>query len=139
MPDQDDAFAAIDSALTSIDSAITANDRSGALSGLFGALGGINALALPEQPTPIVVPTGAEQRGGTPTSPGVAMITRRMLHRNDDGVDEGKLQERLKKALTSVDAIVERFHPDSWTVSAGCPLGVSVSLTWNAKKNTPDS
>jgi hypothetical protein len=129
--DVDDQLAAIDAALKASADAIDQENQAAALAGLFGAVAGINALAAPI-PTPVVMPAGPEYRGGGP--PGAPSSMRGILGRDRGDVDPAKLQERLGKVLASVQKIVDKFGPDSYTISAGFPLGVNVSLTWNSTK-----
>ena len=122
----DNQFDAIDAALEAAKQAIDRKDKPTALAGLFGAVAGINALAAPV-PMAVVVPSGPVRISG-----GLSSLEPN-LRGNREGVDPNKLQERIGNVLGSVQKIVDKFGPDSYTVSAGFPLGVNVSLTWNSK------
>lgn len=125
--DVDPRFGAIDAALKAATDAIDREDQAAAVAGLFGAVTGINALAVRTATTVAIPSTLRQWRQRIATFPGRA--------RRDRGdVDPGRLQERLEKTLASVQKIVDKFGPDSFTVSAGFPLGVNVTLTWNATK-----
>lgn len=134
--DVDDQLSAIDAALEAAADGIGRKDQAAALAGLFGAVARINALAAPA-PAQVVIPASPELPDGGPPS-GPSMMGGIFGH-DRAGVDPSKLQERLGRVLASVHEIVDKFGPDSFTVSAGFPLGVNVSLTWNSTKKAPSS
>ena len=124
-----DQLDAIDDALKVTAHAIAQEDQAAALAGLFGAVTGINALAAPNL---VALSASLEHQVAGP--PGTPPMARGILGRDRADVEPAELQKRLGKVLASVQEIVDKFGPDSFTVSAGFPLGVNVSLTWNSTK-----
>jgi hypothetical protein len=118
----------IDTALAAVEAA---DSREAAVAALTRATAGINTLYASTRVTPpleIIAPSLNFQGDSS-----VMYSNFSLFHRRAENA-ERKRDERVERYLKVANGLVEKYAPDQYQLSVGFPLLISITLTWNLKK-----
>jgi len=128
---QDRELNRIDAALAAVEAA---DSREAAVAALTRATVGINALfaSTPVAPSLEVISPSFNLPGRSSVIYPYFLFGRSDAEKAEK--DERKRGERIEKYLKVANDLVEKYGPDQYQLSVGFPLLISVTLTWNIKK-----